>query len=259
MNVVQQLTPARSSAGEQSYLSGFGNGFETEAVPGALPVGRNSPQRCAYGLYAEQLSRLALHRAARRQRALLALPHPPDGRALGPVPEGRRGPLAHRALRRGRGPDPRRLRWDPVPIPSGEQLSFIEGIRTVTTAGDAGSQAGMAAHLYLATRSMADEYFYNADGELLFVPQQGGLRLWTEFGVIDVAPGEVAVIPRGVKLRVELPAGEPARGYLCENYGGALDAPRARPDRRQLPRQPARLPHPGRRLRGPRGARPSFS
>ena len=81
-------------------------------------------------------------------------------------------------------------------------------MRTVTTAGDAGAQAGMATHLYLATRSMADEYFYNADGEMLFVPQQGELRLWTEFGIIDVAPGEVAVIPRGVKLRVELPAAD---------------------------------------------------
>ena len=87
----------------------------------------------------------------------------------------------------------------------------------------------MAAHLFLATRSMADEYFYNADGEMLLVPQQGELRLWTEFGVIDVAPGEVAVIPRGVKLRVELPAGEPARGYLCENYGGALTLPERGP------------------------------
>ena len=38
------------------YQSGFGNSFESEALPGALPVGRNSPQRCAYGLYAEQLS-----------------------------------------------------------------------------------------------------------------------------------------------------------------------------------------------------------
>ena len=87
----------------------------------------------------------------------------------------------------------------------------------------------MAAHLFLATRSMEDEYFYNADGEMLLVPQQGELRLWTEFGVIDVAPGEVAVIPRGVKLRVELPAGEPARGYLCENYGGALTLPERGP------------------------------
>ena len=101
-------------------------------------------------------------------------------------------------------------------------------MRTITTAGDAGTHAGMAAHVYLATRSMADEYFYNADGELLFVPQQGRLRLWTEFGIIDIEPGEIAVIPRGVKLRVELTDG-PARGYLCENYGGAFTLPERGP------------------------------
>ena len=86
----------------------------------------------------------------------------------------------------------------------------------------------MAAHVYLATRSMENEYFYNADGEMLFVPQQGDLRLRTEFGVIDVEPGEVAVIPRGVKFSAELRNG-PARGYLCENYGGALTLPERGP------------------------------
>ena len=98
----------------------------------------------------------------------------------------------------------------------------------MTTAGDAGTQAGMGAHVYLITRSMQDEYFYNADGEMLFVPQQGSLRLWTEFGIIDIEPGEIAVIPRGVKIRVELSDG-PARGYLCENYGGALTLPERGP------------------------------
>jgi homogentisate 1,2-dioxygenase len=62
----------------------------------------------------------------------------------------------------------------------------------MTTAGDAGVQAGMGAHLYFATRSMQDEYFYNADGEMLLVPQEGRLRLATEFGIIDVEPGEIA-------------------------------------------------------------------
>ena len=137
------------------------------------------------------------------------------------------------------------LRWDPLPLPK-EELSFVEGMHTMTTAGDAGSQAGMGVHVYLATRSMVDEYFYNADGEMLVVPQQGSLRFCTEFGVIEVEPGEIAVIPRGVKIRVELMGG-PARGYVCENYGGALTPARARADRRQLHGQPARLPGPGRR------------
>ena len=209
------------------YMSGFGNGFETEALPGALPIGRNSPQKCAYGLYAEQLSRLALHRAAHHQRALLALPHPPDRGALGPVREGRHRPVAHRA---------RAARWTCrsrrcAGIRSRSRTSrssFVEGVRTITTAGDAGAQAGMGAHVYLVTRSMEDEYFYNADGEMLFVPQEGELRLWTEFGIIDIEPGEIAVIPRGVKIRVELTDG-PARGYLCENYGGAFTLPERGP------------------------------
>ena len=119
------------------------------------------------------------------------------------------------------------MRWDPIALPT-EKVSFLEGVRTITTAGDAGTQAGMGTHVYLVTRSMQDEYFYNADGELLFVPQQGELRLWTEFGIIDIEPGEIAVIPRGVKIRVEVPAG-PARGYLCENYGGAFTLPERGP------------------------------
>ena len=111
----------------------------------------------------------------------------------------------------------------------------------------------MAAHVYLATRSMENEYFYNADGEMLFVPQQGGLRLRTEFGVIDVEPGEVAVIPRGVKLQRRA-AERPGARLSVRELRRRSDPARARPDRRQLPGQPARLPDPGRGLRGPRRA-----
>jgi homogentisate 1,2-dioxygenase len=119
------------------------------------------------------------------------------------------------------------VRWDPVPIPS-EPLSFMQGVRTLTTAGDAEMCSGMGAHIYTITRSMKDEYFYDADGELLFVPQQGGVHFHTEFGIIDVEPGEIAIIPRGVKFRLELRDG-PARGYICENYGGALTLPERGP------------------------------
>ena len=119
------------------------------------------------------------------------------------------------------------LRWDPTPIPK-DEMTFLQGMRTMTTAGDADTQAGMAAHVYLITQSMVDQHFYNADGEMLFVPQQGNLRFVTEFGRIDAEPGEIAVIPRGVKFRVEIPAG-PARGYICENYGGAFTLPERGP------------------------------
>ena len=208
------------------YMSGFGNGFETEALPGALPIGRNSPQKCAYGLYAEQLSGspFTAPRTANERSWLYRIRptvvHFGDFRAAdiglwrtAPAPEVDL-PIAP-------------YRWDPMPIPD-EPLTFLQGVRTITTCGEAGSQAGMGAHVYFVTRSMEDEYFYNADGEMLFVPQQGALRLWTEFGVIDIEPGEIAVIPRGVKIRVELP-GEPARGYLCENYGGAFSLPERGP------------------------------
>jgi len=211
---------------EASYLSGFGNGFETEALPGALPVGRNSPQRVAYGLYAEQLSGSPFTAPrATNERSWLYRIQPTiahwnrfrkaDAGLWRTAPESQvEIPIAP-------------LRWDPIPIPSAS-VSFVEGVRTMTTAGDAGTHAGMAAHIYVVTRSMQDEYFYNADGELLFVPQEGELRLWTEFGIIDVAPGEIAIIPRGVKLRVELHGGA-ARGYLCENYGGAFTLPERGP------------------------------
>jgi homogentisate 1,2-dioxygenase len=213
-------------ATELAYQSGFGNGFETEALSGALPIGRNSPQKCAYGLYAEQLSGspFTAPRATNERSWLYRIrPTIANWGRFAKADAGlwRTAPCVEVEI------PPAPMRWDPIPLPS-EGLSLIEGIRTITTAGDAGSQAGMAAHIYLATRSMENEYFYNADGEMLFVPQQGGLRLRTEFGVIDVEPGEVAVIPRGVKFSAELRNG-PARGYLCENYGGALTLPERGP------------------------------
>jgi len=217
---------AVGQAGPVAYLSGFGNGFETEALPGALPIGRNSPQKCAYGLYAEQLSGspFTAPRASNERSWLYRIR--PTLQHWGTFRKADLGlwrtAPAHE-IDVPIGP----MRWDPMPIPDTPQ-SFLEGVRTITTAGDSGSQAGMGAHVYLITRSMVDEYFYDADGELLFVPQQGSLRLWTEFGIIDIEPGDIAVIPRGVKLRVELPGG-PARGYLCENYGGAFTLPERGP------------------------------
>ncbi|ATR21322.1 Homogentisate 1,2-dioxygenase [Roseomonas mucosa] len=213
-----------TAANQAAYLSGFGNGFETEALPGALPIGRNSPQRCAYGLYAEQLSGspFTAPRATNERSWLYRIrPTVTHWGRFRKIDAGlwRTAPCTEVEM----APAP--LRWDPVPLPEGQGTGFLEGIRTITTAGDAATQAGMGTHLYLVTRSMRDEYFYNADGEMLFVPQQGDLRLWTEFGIIDIEPGEIAVIPRGVKLRVELHDEQPARGYLCENYGGAFTLP----------------------------------
>jgi homogentisate 1,2-dioxygenase len=209
-----------------SYMSGFGNGFETEALPGALPIGRNSPQRCAYGLYAEQLSGspFTAPRATNERTWLYRIsPTIANWGDFQRVGIGRWVTAPAAAVDIPIAP----LRWSPIPIPE-TSMSFVEGIHTMTTAGDAEARNGMGAHMFFATRSMVDEYFYNADGELLILPHTGALRLCTEFGIIDVAPGEVAVVPRGVKMRVELSSG-PARGYVCENYGAAFTLPERGP------------------------------
>lgn len=215
-----------------SYLSGFGNEFASEALPGALPVGQNSPQRCPYGLYAEQLSGtpFTAPRADNRRSWLYRIR--PSVKHQGRY---RRRALPYWKSAPDRVPDPvadrlplGQLRWGPLPVPEGEELTFLTGMRSMTTAGDLATQAGMAAHVYLVNTPMRQEYFYNADGELLVVPQQGGLRFATEFGVLEVAPGEICVLPRGVKFRAE-PLEKLARGYVCENYGAPLTLPERGP------------------------------
>ena len=203
------------------YMPGFGNDFETEALPGALPQGMNSPQKCNYGLYGEQLSGSAFTK------------HPPER-----TWSYRIRPSVKHSARYARidlpywksapciDPDVASLgqyRWDPVPH-SDAALTWLTGMRTMTTAGDVNTQTGMASHIYLVTRSMEDEYFYSADSELLVVPQEGRLRFATELGVIDLAPQEIALLPRGLVYRVELLEG-PARGFVCENYGQTFELP----------------------------------
>src|SRR5882757_9720687 len=219
------LTRARRMT-TRGYMSGFGNTFETEALPGALPVGRNSPQKVTYGLYAEQLSGSPFTAPqATNERSWLyrILPSVGNLGRFERVDAGLWLSAPETELHVPMGP----MRWDPIPLPAYPQ-TFIGGVHTITTAGDVSTHTGMASHIYLITKSMENEYFYNADGEMLFIPQAGGVRFWTEFGIIDTEPGEIAVIPRGVKLRVEL-LGGPARGYLCENYGGAFTLPERGP------------------------------
>jgi len=222
--VTEELQPRVGSV-PLRYLSGFGNEFASEAITGVLPQGQNSPQVPPHGLYVEQLSGTAFTapRAANRRSWLYRI-----------RPSAMQGPF--RRLDDGMirtapcyetEPSPNRLRWDPLPFPS-EPVDFIDGLMTLGTNGDASAHSGIGIHLYRATRSMADRVFYDADGELLIVPQQGRLLLRSEFGPIDVAPGEIVVIPRGVKFRAELPDGK-AAGYVCENYGGLFRLPELGP------------------------------
>jgi homogentisate 1,2-dioxygenase len=208
---------------QSGTMSGFGNSFETEALEGALPVGRNSPQKVNYGLYAEQLSGSPFTAPqATNQRSWLYRIHPTVRHAGRFAPAGN-GYVRTAPLREDSELPIGQLRWSPVAMPD-EKLTFVSGLRTITTAGDVDSQSGMAAHLLFVTQSMQREHFFNADGEFLIVAQQGKIRFRTEFGVIEIEPGEICVIPRGVIFRVELVDG-PIRAYVCENYGGGFTLP----------------------------------
>jgi homogentisate 1,2-dioxygenase len=206
---------------ELQYQSGFANEFATEALPGALPVGQNSPQCAPYGLYTEQLSGTAFtaprshNRRSWLYRIRPAAVHQPfkplqapamvsDFAGVPPTP-------------------PNQLRWNPLPMPV-EATDFIDGWVTMAGNGSPEALTGCALHLYAANRAMDGRYFYNADGELLIVPQQGRLRIATELGVLEIAPQEIAVIPRGVRFQVALPDDQ-ARGYICENFGALFRLP----------------------------------
>ncbi|MFG2995570.1 homogentisate 1,2-dioxygenase [Streptomyces sp. NPDC048340] len=216
---------ARKTAEGLEYLTGFGNEHSSEAVPGALPLGRNSPQRAPLGLYAEQLSGSAFteprshNRRSWLYRIRPSAAHPPftrtDNGGL------RTAPFTETV------PDPNRLRWNPLPDPA-RGTDFLSGLWTLGGNGDATQRTGMAIHLYTADSSMTDRVFSDSDGELLIVPERGGLLLHTEFGLLSAGPGEMALIPRGVRFRVELldpEDGAPARGYVCENYGQPFELP----------------------------------
>jgi len=213
---MNQSETRQNSAFVSGYMSGFGNSFATEAVLGALPAGRNSPQRPPLGLYSEQLSGTAftMPRSEMRRtwfyRIRPSAAHPAFER------------LAHAAIESGfLLPTPNRMRWDPQPL-AGSGIDFIEGLMPLAATGDA-PVAGITAYRYGADRSMR-RTFYDADGELLLVPFEGAVRFATECGRLEVTPGEICVIPRGMKFRAD-PIGPVMRGYVCENHGAELRLP----------------------------------
>ena len=199
----------------RQYQSGFGSELATEALAGALPHGQNSPQRVAYGLYAEQLSGTPftaprhLNRRSWLYRIRPSVTHHP----FQPFRSGISTLSA----------TPNQLRWDPFPIPA-EPTDFLDGLIPIAANGEPAMHTGIAVYVYTANRSMTDRFFYDADGELLIVPQQGRLTVHTEFGILDVEPGQICVVQRGIRFRVELPDGS-ARGYVCENYGALFRLP----------------------------------
>lgn len=204
-----------------NYLNGFGNHFKSEALDNTLISGRNSPQKVPHGLYAEQLNGSAF--TAPRHTNLSSWLY----RIKPSVAHGEFKLITHTHLTstpfNTKLTPPTQMRWDPMPYPE-KPCHFIEGLATIAGNGCVEMHTGAAIHLYCATESMHDEYFYNADGDFLIVPQEGRLRFFTEFGILDVSPGEIIVIPRGIKFQVHL-LDEKVRGYVCENFGSPFRLP----------------------------------
>ena len=207
------------------YQSGFGNEFATEAVAGALPQGRNSPQHAPHGLYAELISGTAFTAPRADNRRSWLYRRQPS--VITGKYQTYKQDLWTTGAAQGIKTAPEPMRWRPLAIPA-EPTDFVDGMRTLMANGDADTQTGMATHVYVANRSMEQRACVNADGEMLLVPQQGRLLITTEMGVLDVKPGEVALLPRGVVFKVELPDG-PSRGYVCENYGEHFRLPELGP------------------------------
>jgi len=209
------------------YQSGFGNQFASEAVPGVLPLGRNSPQKAAHGLYAELLSGSAFTAPRAENRRTWMYRRQPS------VVVGGYAPYAQPWWKSGAAegvvapPDP--LRWAPTQVPEADvqPLDFVDGLRSIVVNGDVDAQAGMAAHIAFVNRSMTQRAFVNADGEMLLVPQQGALTVTTELGVLQVAPGEIALLPRGIAFKVAVDG--PSRVYVCENHGAHFRLPELGP------------------------------
>lgn len=206
------------------YQSGFGNQFTTEAVEGALPQGRNSPQKVSLGLYAELVSGSAFTAPRAQNQRTWLYRRQPSVVTGGYVAYSQ--PYLKTGAKDGVAVPPDPLRWHPTPIPDGP-TDFVDGLRTIVANGDPDAQIGMAAHLYLVNRSMDKRAFVNADGEMLLVPQQGAITITTELGVLDVKPGEVALLPRGIAFKVAVDG--PSRGYVCENYGATFRLPELGP------------------------------
>lgn len=208
---------------EHKVQTGFGNEFATEAVEGALPVGRNSPQKAPLGLYAEQFSGTAFtvprdhNKRTWTYRIRPSVLHKPFAQIES---NGWRSTPFDSVVT-----TPNQLRWDPLPIPS-EPTDLVDGVTTIAGNGDLFSQQGMAVHIYAFNKGMGDRFFYNADGEMLFVPEKGRIGFFTELGYLQAGAGEIVCIPRGLKFKIEPhPDDRELRGYVCENYGQQFRLP----------------------------------
>lgn len=202
------------------YLSGFGNHVTTEAEKGAVPYGQNTPQVCPLGLYAEQLSGTAftVPRHVNQRTWFYRIRPSVCHRPFKKIDNGR----ITSNFNETDGPNPSQFRWLPFEIPE-KPTDFVEGIITLMGSGSVSAKSGLGIHIYAANKSMENKSFYNSDGDLLIVPQQGTLDIQTECGFLEVIPGEIVVIPRGIQFSVRLDG--PSRGYILEVFSGHFKIP----------------------------------
>eukprot|EP00158_Paraphelidium_tribonemae_P006635 Partr_v1_DN27913_c0_g1_i2_m11930 putative Homogentisate 1,2-dioxygenase len=206
------------------YQPGFGNEFESECLPGALPRGQNTPQKCPYGLYAEQLSGSAFTCPRSSNLRTWFYRIRPGVCHADFKPSSDSSSLQFLHVRDKSQCRPNQLRWSPFDMPPAATTTFVQGLQAVCGAGDPAMRSGLAIHVYAASRNMDRQAFHNSDGDLLIVPQRGRLAVKTEMGRLSVAPNEILVIPRGVRFSVDLPDGE-ARGYVLEVFSGHFELP----------------------------------
>ena len=213
--------------GSLKYNPGFGNLACSEALPGALPAGQNNPQRCPYGLYAEQLSGTAFTKPRKENarvwlyRIRPSVQHAP----MEALPQSDTFGGVHSL---DMNPDPNQMRWMPVDIESSARVTFVQGLKTYGAAGDPTLKHGLAVHYFTANAPMGDSCMVNCDGDFLIVPQKGVMRVRTEFGIMRVEPNEICVVQRGMRFSVDPSddneSGE-LRGYILEIYAKHFDLP----------------------------------
>ncbi|BDA41515.1 Homogentisate 1,2-dioxygenase [Coccomyxa sp. Obi] len=214
---------SKQMARRLSYLAGFGNEFQSEALPGALPVGQNNPQVCPYNLYAEQLSGTSFTMPRRQNMRSWLYRIQPSVSSSPFRPSGRIDPDRFGTQFGKDEVECNQLRWRPMPFPE-QWTDFVSGLQTICGAGSPERKEGYAIHMYSANASMENTSFSSGDGDMLIVPEHGALRLTTEFGIMEVPPGEVCVVQCGIRFSVALPGGC-ARGYVLEVFGSHFILP----------------------------------
>lgn len=207
------------------YMAGLGNEHASEALPGSLPIGQNTPQKCAYGLYAEQLSGTSFTTPRGLNQRTWFYRSQPNCKHLPYVPATKHAWDVKAEFSKG-VTKPNRIRWLPFAIPE-KTTDFVEGLHTVGGSGDASTKIGFAIHMYTCNTSMKDKAFLNSDGDFLIVPQQGILKIQTEFGYLQVSPGQISVIQRGIIFNVAVDG--PSRGYICEVFEDHFQLPELGP------------------------------